>query len=419
MNPWLALGLAAIGLFCSYYFTFLENTYMALTQSKLKELLEKDPVRGAYLEKNYKNLDHIFSTTLFLDYFANIMVTLFLALFFKHFFPRWGVIITLPVATFLVLSFGEIFPKSVGVQRYEKSLLKDARRIYVLQKILRPFTMFIGFFSSIFINMAGGDKNFREPLITEDVLKQAVSLGHEEGIIDKSEMGFIENVMGFRDAYAKDIMTPRTDIIAVDVNMNYDDLIRLIEEEGFSRMPVYENDLDTILGILHVKDLFTYAKDPDNLNLREMVRPGFFTFEYKPVSTLFEEMRAKKMSVAIVLDEYGGTEGLISVEDLIEKLVGSINDEYDEEDEDEIVPLGNHEYLVNGSTNLSEINHGLNLELESEEFDSIGGYLIEFLDRFPEEGEIIENEGLTFIVKETAKNRVEKIVLRLPERNEL
>lgn len=415
MNPWLSFGIAVFGLICSYYFTYVENTYMALTQSKLKKLVERDPERGVYLEKNYHNLDHIFSTTLFLDYFANIIVAVCLADFFNDFVLHWGYVISIFVSTFLILSFGELFPKSVGHQRYEKSLLKSAKRIYYLQKIVRPIIMFMSIFSSFFINLAGGDKNFREPLITEDDLRQAVTLGHEEGLIDKSEVGFIQNVMGFKDAYAKDIMTPRTDVVAVEVNTTYDELVEIVKEEGFSRMPVYENDLDNILGILHVKDLFAYTTDPSKLNIREMLRPAYLTYEYKPVSKLFNEIRAKKLSVAIVLDEYGGTEGLISVEDLIEKLVGSISDEYDEDEEEEIIPLGNNRYSVDGATNISEINHTLDLELESEEFDSIGGYVIEQFDRFPKQGETITVDHITFVVKETGKNRIEKLMIKLEE----
>ncbi|MDO5714295.1 MAG: hemolysin family protein [Tissierellia bacterium] len=412
MSPWIPFIFTIIGLLSSYYFTYIENTYIALTQTKCKQLVEQDPIKGHYLEKNYNNIDHIISTTLFLDYLANIIVAISFIDLFEYYFPQWKYIISIFVSTFLILSFGELFPKSVGNQHFEKSLLKNAKKIYYLQKLMRPFTMFIGVFSSFFINITGGDKNFREPLITEDDLKQAVTLGHEEGLIDKDEAGFIENVIEFRDAYAKDIMTPRTDMVAIEVNTTYEELVSIIKEEGFSRMPVYENDLDNILGILHVKDLFTYTIDPKNLDLRNMLRPPFFTFEYKPVSLLFNEIRAKKMSVAVVLDEYGGTEGLISVEDLIEKLVGSIDDEYDSDEEENIVPMGNQRYLIHGSTNLNEINQTLELELHSDKFDSIGGYVIEKIDRFPKEGEKIFIHDNTFIIKEIGKNRIEKLILK-------
>ena len=279
-------------------------------------------------------------------------------------------------------------------------------------KLLVPSVKLINAISKLFIRFIG-DKNYVEPLITKDELIDAVSISAEQGIIDQEESDMINNLMGFKSSFAKDVMTPRTDIIAIDVESNYDEIIEVVKREAFSRMPVYEDDIDNILGVLHVKDLITLDRDcvlKDNLNI---LKPIYYTYEFKPISQLFNELRNQKLSVAIVNDEYGGTEGIITVEDLVEKIVGSISDEYDEEDDEDYIKISKKKYLIDGSMNLDDFNQKFSTELRSDEIDTIAGYIIENLDRFPKTGENITIKDLNFTIASSKKNRIEKLVLNL------
>lgn len=408
----LYLAISIIFLFFSYLFTLIESAYLYMNPLKLKKFEELNLKNIKYIEKNYENKNHIYSSALILDYFSNLTCAIFLSQFFKSIYPKYGILIGLFLATFLILIFGELIPQTIGKKKFDGIVNKFSVFIHNVSLIFKPIVLLISFISTFIINLRGGNKDYTEPLITEDDLIHAFELGHQEGIIDHNEMGFIENVMEFRDTLAKDIMTPRTDIIAIDINSTYEEIVNLITEEGFSRIPVYENDLDNILGILHVKDLFSYSNNPTELDLKSILRQSFLTFEYKPISKLFNEMRAKKVSVAMVLDEYGGTEGMITTEDLIEKIVGAISDEYDEDEDEDIIQINSREFLIEGSTNISLINHELDLSLQSDEFDTIAGYIIENIDRFPKKGEKIAIGEIEFFIKETSKNRIDKIILK-------
>lgn len=409
---YLYLALFIIFLFLSFEFTLIENAYQNLSNIKIKKLEEKK-LKNIELIKKLYNDNNIFSAILIGDYSSNSMVAISLSLFLYSLYEIKGLIIACIISPLIIIIIGENVPKSLGIQKYEKVVQKKAYFLFITTSVLKPLSYLIEAKSKILIKLSGGDINYKEPLITEDDLIDAVSLGMEEGLLNKSESIIIENVMDFRDSYAKDIMTPRTDIIAVNVNDSYEDIVKIVNEEAFSRMPVYNEDLDDIIGILHVKDLLLL---PNNMILKDhldILKPPFYTYEYKPVGPLFNEMRHKKVSVAIINDEYGGTEGMITLEDLVEKIVGSISDEYDEDEDEDIIKISPKEYLIDGAMNIDELNHILGLNLESDEIDSIAGYIIEKIDRFPKKGETITIDNLKFTVKESSKNRIEKLILKL------
>lgn len=274
--------------------------------------------------------------------------------------------------------------------------------------------MFINFLSQSIIKIVIKDKDYKAPIITEEDLIDAMDLGMEEGIINKNESRMIQNVIDFKDNYAKDIMTPRTDIVAIDIEESFDEIIEKISEYSYSRMPVYEDNLDNIVGILNVKDIFHMDRTKSLADNKEFFKKAFFTFEYKPTGTLFSEMRQKKLSVAIVTDEYGGTEGMITFEDIFEKIVGQISDEYDKEEDEEILQVGPNKYIIEASINIDEINQIFGTELECQEFDSLGGYIIENIDRFPKLNEVIKIGDLKFTIVKKTKNRIEKILVDFP-----
>lgn len=412
MESYILAILAILFLFLSFEFTLIENAFASLSSFKLKKL-EEDEVENFNIIQALHDNSKLFSAIMLCDYLSNIIASICLGLFMFLHFNYIGLIISFITSPILIIVIGETWPKSLGSQKYDDVLIKKSLFLKISLIITKPLMFIVEKLSSLFIKLAGGDNNYKEPLITEDALFDAVSLGFEEGILNKSESLIIENVMDFRGNLAKDIMTPRTDIIGIDINSSYDEIVEIVKQESFSRMPVYGEDLDDIFGILHVKDLLAFDSSfvlKDNLNI---LRPPFYTFEYKPIGPLFNEMRSKRVSVAIVTDEYGGTEGMITIEDLIEKIVGSINDEFDEDEDEEIIKIASKEYLIDGSMNLEELDRILDLNLKSEENDSIAGYLIEKLDRFPLQGEVISVGNLKFVIHKSSKNRIEKLILKM------
>lgn len=405
------LTILIFSIYLSFEFTMVENALLSLTQHKLNEIKKISEKTYDILIRNYNN-DKIYISILTFDYFANALIAVLTSILCFHKFQYLGLILATIISTFFVIIIGEIVPKSIGKQKYEKILLSRAKYLDLLMKLLVPSVKLINAISKLFIRFIG-DKNYVEPLITKDELIDAVSISAEQGIIDQEESDMINNLMGFKSSFAKDVMTPRTDIIAIDVESNYDEIIEVVKREAFSRMPVYEDDIDNILGVLHVKDLITLDRDcilKDNLNI---LKPIYYTYEFKPISQLFNELRNQKLSVAIVNDEYGGTEGIITVEDLVEKIVGSISDEYDEEDDEDYIKISKKKYLIDGSMNLDDFNQKFSTELRSDEIDTIAGYIIENLDRFPKTGENITIKNLNFTIASSKKNRIEKLVLNL------
>ena len=248
-----------------------------------------------------------------------------------------------------------------------------------------------------------------KPFITEEELKAMVNVSHEEGVLEIEEREIINNVFQFGDMQAKEAMIQRLDMVAVNIEDSYDEIIELFKSEKLSRLPVYQESIDDIVGILNIKDIiFLSDEEIKNFNIKNYVREAFFTYEFKKITQLLEEMKKEKSQMAIVVDEYGGTAGLLTIEDLVEVIVGDIDDEYDEEEE-EIVKVSDNEYLVEGSTKISDVNEQIGINFESDEFDSIGGFIIGYLKRIPEENELIEVGNVKFSVESIDKNRINKI----------
>ena len=318
------------------------------------------------------------------------------------------------VMTLLVLIFGEITPKSLSTQKSQEVACFVARPISLVVLIFNPVVKVLMFISNLIIRLLGGKIDTSKPFITTDELKTIVTVSHEEGVLEEEEKEMIYNVFGFGDSYTKDVMIPRTDMIAVDVNATYDEIIELYKQEQFSRMPVYQESHDNIIGVIYMKDLLLKQFDPKDFVISDFLRDVYFVHEFKRIDELFKEMRSKKIGMAIVVDEYGGTSGIVTLEDLIEEIVGDIDDEYDMT-EDSFVKIADQEYLVDGSFRISDFNDELNLNISSNEFDSIGGFIIGLLDRFPDEGEVVVYDDITFKVEETMNNRINKLRILLSD----
>ena len=254
--------------------------------------------------------------------------------------------------------------------------------------------------------------------MTENELRTIVDVSHEDGVIEKEERQMIYNVFDFGDSLAKDIMIPRVDMSCVNVEASWEEIKAVFMEEKYTRLPVFEESTDNIIGLVNVKDIL-FFDDWEHFNIRNVMREANFTFEYKKTSELMIEMRENSINMVMVLDEYGATVGLITLEDLLEEIVGEIRDEFDEDERDLIQKLNEREYLIEGSMKLDDINDALELTnellLESEDYDSIGGIIIEQLDRLPEENETVElPNGIVLRVAEMDKTHIDKVHMTLP-----
>lgn len=320
------------------------------------------------------------------------------------------------VLTILVLIFGEITPKSLATIHAEKISLAYGSIVYYITQILTPVIFVINKLSYGLLRLLRVDPNYKGLTITENELRTIVDVSHKEGVLESEERKMITNVVDFGDSLAKDVMVPRIDMAFVDIDLSYDELVQVFSEDKFSRMPVIDGSSDNVVGIINLKDVFFYQGSKESFNIKQLLREPYFTYEFKKTSELLIEMRKASRSIAIVLDEYGATAGLITLEDLLEEIVGEIRDEYDGDEEDSIKQISPTEFIADGSTKLDEINEIIGCKLESDDYDSIAGHIINLLEHLPEEGETIIDNHIKYTVQSVDKNRIDKIhILLLPE----
>lgn len=384
-----------------------ETALMALSKIRIRHMVE-DGVKGAKLvEKLTEDPNKLLGAILIGNNIVNILASSLATTLFVSLVGPGGVGIATGVMTVLVLIFGEITPKSIAKQKSEQVSLKVSKPISVMVKLFKPFIGIFTFISSGFIRLLGGDPKASEPFITEEELKTMVGVSEEEGVLEDVEKEMIFNVFDFADAQAKDVMVQRVDIVAVDSEATYEDVLEVIKKEQFSRIPVYNQTIDDIVGVLYVKDLIIAGQNKDGFKVTDYMREPYYTFEFKKIKELFNEMKKTRNHISVVLDEYGGTVGIVTIEDLIEEVFGDIEDEYDDY-ENEIEVIKEDEYVVDGSARLDDISDLIGVNMESEEFDSVGGLIIGELGRFPENKEEVNLSNIKFVVEEVDKNRIKK-----------
>lgn len=394
-------------LLLSAFFSASETALMSLSKIRIRHMVE-DGVKGAKLiEKLTEDPNKLLGSILVGNNVVNIGASALATSVAVKAFGESGVGIATAIMTILVLIFGEITPKSIAKQRSEGVSLKVSGIVNIIVKILRPFVAIFTFISSTVLKLFGGDLNKDQPFITQEELKTMVDVGEEEGVLEEEEKEMIFNVFEFGDIQVKDVMVQRVDIVALGLDSTYDDVIDIIKEEQFSRIPVYNESIDDIIGIMYVKDLIL-LNNKDNFKVQDCIREAYYTFEFKKVTELFKEMKKSRNHMAVVLDEYGGTVGIVTIEDLLEEIVGEIEDEYDELEE-EIEVVKEDEYIVDGRIRLDDLSDLIGVKMESEEFDSIGGFVIGQLGRIPEPKEEVSYENMRFVVEEIDKNRIKKV----------
>ena len=407
------LVIVIILLSASAFFSSAETALMTSNKLKMRNLAESGDKRAAKVLKVTENTDKMLSAILIGNNIVNLTASSISTALTLKIFGSKLVGIATGILTFLILVFGEITPKNVASKNAENMALAYIGVISFLVTLLTPVIFIVNtvakFVISIF-NKNGDDNN----AVTEEELRAMVEYSHEEGIIENEEKKMIVNVVDFGDTVAGDIMVPRVDMVMVDEKSSYEEILQVFREERYTRIPVYEETPDNVIGILNVKD-FLLIEDKENFVMKELLREPLYTYEYKKTSALMMDMRKTGANIVIVLDEYGITAGLITLEDMLEEIVGEIRDEFDADEDEGITKISDLEYLIDGSTNLDDINDRIGLSLSSEEYESIGGLIMEKLGRLPVEGEIINFDNIVLTVKKMDHARIEKVCLKLKQ----
>ncbi len=412
------IAVIVVLLVLSAFFSSAETALTTVSRMRLRTLVEAGDRRAEILSKVLEDPGKMLSAILVGNNIVNLSASSLMTALTMELFGSRAVGVATGVLTLLILVFGEITPKTMSTLDSEKISLAYAKTIYVLIIVMTPIVFFVNHLSMGVLFLLRIDPNKKPDTITEDELRTIVEVSHEEGVIESEEKKMIYNVVDFGDAVAKDVMVPRIDMVMVDVNASYDELLEVFREEKFTRFPVYEDSTDNVIGIVNVKDLLLLDRGQE-FCIRDFLREPLYTYEYKKTAELMMEMRKTFNNIVIVLDEYGATAGLITLEDMLEEIVGEIRDEYDEDEEDEVVELGPNEYLVNGSAKLADLNERLEVDLESEDYDSIGGLIIGLLDHLPDEGEEVDYENLHLTVEREEKNRIDKVRIRIRSEAEM
>ena len=408
--------IAIIILLClSAFFSSSETALTTVNQIRMRTLADNGDKRAARVLHVTGNPGKMLSAILIGNNIVNLSASSISTSLAIHLFGNTGAGIATGILTFLILIFGEVTPKTMATIKADSMSLTVAAPIGLLMKILTPVIFIInklslGLMFLLHVNIKDAQKK-----MTEEELRTIVDVSQENGVIEHEERDMIHNLFDFGDAEAKEIMVPRIDMTFVQADATYQEVLDIFRQDMFTRLPVYEDSTDNVIGIINMKD-FLLQNDPPEFSVRTLLREPYFTYEHKNTADLFLEMRKSSISLAIVLDEYGVTAGLITLEDLLEEIVGEIRDEYDADEEDDITRISDREFYVLGSANLDDVSEALSLHFTSDDYDTIGGYCLGLLDHLPEKNEIILTDNNILIrIDRMEKNRIERIYIRLPE----
>ncbi|MBE5840419.1 MAG: HlyC/CorC family transporter [Butyrivibrio sp.] len=405
------LAILIVLVFLSAFFSSAETAFMTVNKVKMRAMLD-DGKKGASTVLNIcEDTQKLLSAILIGNNIVNLSASALMTVYVTDVFGSKLIGVGTGILTLVVLIFGEIIPKTIATAYAETLALWYAPLIVAIMYIMMPFSFIINGIATIILKIIRVDTNNKQSM-TEAELKTYVDVSHEDGVIESGEKQIIYNVFDFSDALAKDIMIPRIDMSCVSSDADYNEVMKAFKEDMYTRIPVYEgNEQDNIIGLINVKDLI-FVEDKENFKIKDYIRKAYYTYEFKKTADLLMEMREKTQNVAFVLSEYGATVGMITLEDLLEEIVGEIRDEYDSDEEQLIKNIGGKMYLVEGNMKLDDINNALGTDLDSEDYDSIGGLMIENLDRLPKNGETVTlNSGITLTARGIKRNRIMKVII--------
>ena len=397
-------------LLLSAFFSSAETALTTVSRVRILTLADDGNKRAkkvlAITDNKAKMLSAILIGNNIVNLYASSLVTTFAG---RIFGSQW-IAFTTGVLTLIILIFGEISPKTISTLKAEKISLAYSGIIGALMWILTPVIWVVNKISMAFLFMLGVDARQKEQSFTEDELRTIVDVSHEEGVLEHEEHEMINNVFDFGNSRARDVMIQRIDMTCASIDSTYDEIIDIFRAEKYTRLPIYKDSIDNVVGIINVKDLLLYSSG-DDFHVSEILREPYYTYEFKKTSELMEELKKTSTNITIVLDEYGSTVGMITLEDLLEEIVGEIRDEYDYDEEDCITKINDNEYLLNGMTKLDDLNELLGTDYDSEDYDSVSGLVIDKLERLPHDGDEIVLDSARIVVEHTQKNRIDKMHL--------
>ncbi|MCQ2524539.1 MAG: hemolysin family protein [Lachnospiraceae bacterium] len=402
-------------LLLSSFFSSSETALSSIGRVKARSLEEEGRKHAKVLNLVLDNYDKMLTTILIGNNIVNIAASALATTFALRMFGSYAISIATGILTLLVLIFGEIVPKTAARKNAEFMSLSFAPIIRFLMIVLSPIVFIVDKLSGGILILFG--QNLKKgDVITETELRTYVDVSHEDGVIKKDEHKMINNVFDFSDSVAKDIMIPRIDLTSVEMDSSYDEVMSVFEESMYTRLPVYACEKENIRGFINVKDLFFLSdKDKEEFAISHYLREAYYTYEFKKTNDLMLEMRKAALSISFVNNEYGETVGMITLEDLLEEIVGEIRDEYDS-DEDNFIVEENGGYMILGSVKLEDVNDSIGTEFSSEDYDSIGGLILDELDRIPRDKESVTLEdGTILTVCGMKQNRILKVFVKLPE----
>ena len=417
------------------FFSSAEMAIVSINKNKLKILVEEGNRKAIMLENLMKEPSKFLSTIqvgiTLAGFFASASAATGLSQYLSIYLRKLGIpysgqismILITFVLSYITLVFGELIPKRIALKSSEKIALSSVGTIVTVSKIFSPFVKFLTFSTNIILTALKMKEDDIEEKVSKEELRSLVEVGREHGIINEVEKEMIENIIEFDEKVAREIMIPRTKVFLIDKNISVDELFEKKEVEVYSRIPVYEDEADNIVGILFMKDLMieAYRKGFQNVKLPEIMQEAYFVPETKNVNELFNEMQSEKKHIAILIDEYGGFSGIVTLEDLIEEVMGNISDEFDADDSS-IKKLSANKYLINGELSLNDLNDYFHIELESKHYDTLSGLLIEHMGYIPEDNEDIEPiiiDGISFKPKRVKDKKIEWVLAKFNKEEEL
>ena len=410
------------------YFAGAEMAVVSVNKNRIRSLAEEGNKKAKVIEGLFDDSTKFLSTIQVAITFAGFYSSASAAAGISPVLAEWMQGFNIPysqqiahngvtlVLMFFNLVFGELVPKRIALQKAEAFCMLTVMPVHYISIILSPFTKLLSVSTKLVLKLLRMQTEDQEEAVTEEEIKALLKMGNESGTFDDEEREMIDSVFAFDDRTAREIMVPRRDVVVMDIGEPFDELIDEVLESRHSRIPVYEENIDNIIGVLHVKDVMIEMRRSglDGINIRDMLHEPFFVPETKEADELFRTMQETRHHMALLVDEYGGFSGIVTIEDLVEEIMGDINEEY-EEVVPEIVPVSEDEYVLDGGILIEDLNDELGLKLETENYDTLSGYLIEQLGHIPakEDRDVIESDNLVFTVEEVKDNRITKVRLKI------
>ena len=392
----------------SAFFSSAETALINMSKIRLKHLVKENVKNADKLEKLYEDSNKLIGAILIGNNIVNVATSSIATIITTSRFSNAGLGISVGLTTLVILIFGEITPKNLALQNSESISLFVAPIILFLVRIFTPILFILNNISKLLSSLLGQRNDDKKPTITQDELKTIVDVSNQEGVLQTDETEMIQNIFEFKDLTVDDIMIQRRDIVAISSDMSYDEIIEIFKNRQLSRLPIYEDTIDDIIGVLYAKDLFFNEHNKEEFDIKTLMREPVFVNEFVKISDFFKKMQQVKTHIAIVLDEYGGVAGIVTMEDLVESIVGDIYDEYDQQDE-EVRKVKENIYVINGNSKLTEIQELLQVELVSKDYESLGGYLMDKMGKIPTQGDIYEDDNFKFVISSMDKNRINKV----------